>query len=244
MTMHKLKNWLIDSAMLLKLSLRLQLGRWFWLIPILVLAWPGFLAVALVFGWFDASVSFGPENAQSTLIGIPLYLVAVGLGVRVIAGEIEQRTLEVTYTVPGGAQRVWLSKLFAATIPIVVAGALLAIIAAAFFTEYPLLALYGSLQGAVVYLVLSMGFGALLRSEITAVLVVSVVLLMNGLMTGFGEAQSRLSPFFNPLAVREQFENEVLAWTIQNRIGYALFILAIYALACVRAERREQLLRA
>lgn len=242
--MRQLKRWFVDTTMLLQLSLRLQLGKWFWLIPILVLVWPGFLAVSLVFGWFDASVSFEPENAQNTLIGVPLYLTAIGLGVRVIAGEIEQRTLEVTYTVPGGAQRVWISKLFAAMIPIIVAGTLLAIIAAAFFTEYPLVALYGTLQGAVVYLVLAMGFGALLRSEITAVLVVGIVLLMNGVMTGFGELQTRLSPFFNPLAVREEFESEVLAWTIQNRIGFALFVIAIYALACVRAERREQLLRA
>jgi ABC-type transport system involved in multi-copper enzyme maturation permease subunit len=242
--MRKLKNWLIDTTMLLKLSLRLQLGKWFWLIPILVLVWPGFLAVSLVFGWFDANASFGPENAQNTLIGVPLYLIAIGLGVRVVAGEIEQRTLEVTYTVPGGAQRVWMSKLFAAMIPIIVASLLLAIIAAAFFTEYPLVALYGALQGAVVYLVLAMGFGALLRSELTAVLVVGVILFMNGVMTGFGEIQTRLSPFFNPIAVREDLETEVLAWTIQNRIGFALFIMAIYALACVRADRREQLLRA
>jgi hypothetical protein len=67
---------------------------------------------------------------------------------------------------------------------------------------------------------------------------------MNGVMTGFGEIQTRLSPFFNPIAVREDLETEVLAWTIQNRIGFALFIMAIYALACVRADRREQLLRA
>jgi hypothetical protein len=137
-----------------------------------------------------------------------------------------------------------MSKLFAAMIPIIVASLLLAIIAAAFFTEYPLVALYGALQGAVVYLVLAMGFGALLRSELTAVLVVGVILFMNGVMTGFGEIQTRLSPFFNPIAVREDLETEVLAWTIQNRIGFALFIMAIYALACVRADRREQLLRA
>jgi ABC-type transport system involved in multi-copper enzyme maturation permease subunit len=242
--MRKLSNWLADSTQLLTLSLRLQLGRWFWIVPMIALAWPGYLALSLVAGWFDDGVSFGPEHAQNTLIGIPLYLIAIGLGVRVIAGEIEQRTLEVTYTVPGGAQRVWLSKLFGAMVPIIAAGALLAIVAAAFFTAYPLVALYGSLQGAVVYLVLAMGLGALLRSELTAVLVTAVILLMNGLMTGFGEIQTRLSPFFNPLAVGENNESEVLAWTVQNRIGFALFVMAIYALACVRAERREQLLRA
>lgn len=236
------KNWLADFLQMLQLSLRLQLGQWFWLVPLLVLLWPAFLAVTMVLGW--SNFDFGPGHGQNSLIGVPLYIIAVGLGVRIIAGEIEQRTLEVTYTVPGGAQRVWLAKILGALVPIVVAEILLAIIAAAFFTEYPLMALYGAFQGAVFYLVLAMGIGALMRSEITALLIASVVLFMNGFMLGFGSITSRLSPLFNPLVVREENQAEVLAWTIQNRIGYALLIMAIYALACVRAERREQLLRA
>jgi ABC-type transport system involved in multi-copper enzyme maturation permease subunit len=240
--MRKLKNWLIDAVMLLRLSLRLQLGKWFWVVPVLALVWPAYLALSLVAGW--RAESFQPVDAQNTLIGLPIYLLAIGLGVRIIAGEIEQRTLEVTYTVPGGAQRVWISKIFAAMLPLVAAGALLAIICTAFFTPFPIVALYGTLQGAVVYLVLAMGLGALFRSELTATLVVSVVIFMNGLMTGFGDLTTRLSPFFNPLAANQENQAEVLAWTIQNRIGYALFILALVALACVRAERREELLRA
>jgi hypothetical protein len=237
-----MKTRFVDTLMLLWLSLRLQLGKRFWAVPILVLAWPAFQAIALVAGWTGGG--FEPENAQNLLIGVPLVVLAIGLGVRIIAGEIEQRTLEVTYTVPGGAKRVWIAKILAAVLVLVVAEALLAIVAAAFFVPFPLMALYGALQAAVVYLALSMGLGALLKSEITAVLVVSVVLLMNGLMTGFGEIQTRLSPFFNPAAVDVENQAELLAWTIQNRIGMALLVLALIALACVRAERREELLRA
>ena len=171
-------------------------------------------------------------------------MLAIGLGVGIIAGEIEQRTLEVTYTVPGGARRVWLAKLLAAALPLLAAGALLAVVTAIFFTSYPLVALYGALQGAAFYLVLAMGLGALLKSEITAALVAAMVLFLNGFLGGFGEVQRRWSPFFNPLGVRRlRARRTLLAWTIQNRIGIALLILALVALSCVRAERREQLLR-
>lgn len=240
--MQAAMNRVVDVVQLLGLSLRLQLGRWFWFIPLVVLVWPAYLAVALIAGW--QPVGFRPLHAQNSIIGIPLYIVAIGLGVRVVAGEIEQRTLEVTYTVPGGAQRVWVYKLCALMIPLVAAEAVLAIIAEAFFTDVPLTALYGVLQGTMFYLVLSMGLGALARSEITAVLVTSVVLFMNGLMTGFGDIAPRISPLFNPLNVREDNEALVLAYTIQNRIGFALVILALILLTAVRAERREQLLRA
>ena len=232
---------IVDTLELLRLSLRLQLGRRFWIVPALAMLWPLFWAVSLLLGWRDQS--FVPAEAQSELIGVPLYLLAIGLGVRIIASEIEQRTLEVTYTVPGGAQRVWMAKLAGAALPLLSAMLLLAVLAAVFFTPYPPSALYGALQGAAFYLVLAMGLGALFRSEITASLVVSVILVLNGFVTGFGEVQTRWSPLFNPLAMRDANSADLLAWTIQNRIGYALLIAAIAALACARAERREQLLR-
>lgn len=230
-----------DTLMLLWLSLRLQLGRRIWLVPVLALLWPAYQALTLVAGW--RGQSFGAADAQNALIGFPLVVLGIGLGVRIIAGEIEQRTLEVTYTVPGGASRVWISKLAAAALSLATAGALLAVIAAVLFTPYPLTAVYGALQGAVFYLVLSAGLGALLRSEITAALVAAFVLAANGFLTGFGEAPIRWSPLFNPLAVRDANPADLLAWTVQNRVGTALIIVALVALACVRAERREQLLR-
>jgi hypothetical protein len=138
---------------------------------------------------------------------------------------------------------VWLSKLLAAALPLLAAGILLAVITAAFFTSYPLQALHGALQGAAFYLVLAMGLGALLKSEMTAALVAGIVLSLNGFLTGFGDFDRRWSPLFNPLRVAESNASDVLAWTIQNRIGVALIILALFLLSSVRAERREQLLR-
>jgi ABC-type transport system involved in multi-copper enzyme maturation permease subunit len=232
---------LADYTQLLTLSLRWQLGRRAWLAAALALCWPAYQALTLLVGWRDAR--FVPADAQNYLIGLPLFVLAIGFGVRLIAGEIEQRTLEVTYTVPGGARRVWVSKLVAATLPLLAAGALLAIITAAFFTSYPLSALYGALQGAMFYLALSMGLGALLRSELTAALIAGITLFLNAFISSFGELQRRWSPLFNPLGVDDPSSSTVLAWTIQNRIGVALLILALVLLSCVRAERREQLLR-
>ena len=88
-----------------------------------------------------------------------------------------------------------------------------------------------------------MGLGALLKSEITAALLAGIVLFLNGFLAGFGEVQRRWSPLFNPLGMNDPSSSEILDWTIQNRIGVALLILALVALSCVRAERREQLLR-
>src|SRR5688572_6104726 len=126
---------LIDGVLLIKLSLRWQLGRRVWLAPVLALGWPAYHALSLLLGWRDTR--FAPADAQTFLIGLPLIVLAIGLGVGIIAGEIEQRTLEVTYTVPGGARRVWLAKLLAASLPLLAAAALLAILTAAFFTSYP-----------------------------------------------------------------------------------------------------------
>lgn len=239
--MREAMKELVDGMLLLKLSLRWQLGRRAWLAAALALGWPAFQALRLLVGWRDAR--FSPAEAQNYLIGFPLVVLAIGLGVRIIAGEIEQRTLEVTYTVPGGARRVWLAKLLAAALPLLAAGVFLAVITAAFFTSYPLLALYGALQGAVFYLVLAMGLGALLKSEMTAALVTAMVLFANGFLTGFGDFERRWSPLFNPLRVDDSNASELIGWTIQNRIGVALSILALFLLSSVRAERREQLLR-
>jgi ABC-type transport system involved in multi-copper enzyme maturation permease subunit len=230
--------FLADTAMLLRLSLRVQLGRWVWLVPALALLWPSYHAITVLV----APRQFNVADAQNGLIGIPLVVLAIGLGVRVIAAEIDQRTLEVAYTVPGGAGRVWVAKLAAAAVPLLGAWALLAIIAVVFFVRYPLSALYGALQGAAFYLVLAAGLGALLRNEITAALVASIVLGLNGFLTGFGSVPSRWSPLFNPLVVKDISEAEIFAWTVQNRIGFALLIVALVTLTCGHTEQREKLL--
>jgi hypothetical protein len=64
-----------------------------------------------------------------------------------------------------------------------------------------------------------------------------------GVANGFAQgAQGRISPFWNPAALTDFDPADVLAWTVQNRIGFALLIGALALLAFARAERRERLL--
>ena len=101
---------------LLRLSATLLAGRRFWLLPFVPLLWLGFQAVLLLFG---TRVGFEPEAAQNTLIGLPVAVLAVFLGGRIIVGELDQRSLEIAYTAPGGAHRVWTTRLLAALLLLV-----------------------------------------------------------------------------------------------------------------------------
>jgi hypothetical protein len=226
---------------LVPVSLRLLAGRHWWAAPLLVLVWPAFWFLCVAAGWTEEP--FEARHVQGWLVGIPLVFLAAGLGVRVIAGEIDQRTLEIAYTVPGGATRVWTSKLLASLALILPAEAVLALAAFVFVPSYPPGALYGALQAALFYLVLAMALATLFKSEATGGLVLALVLVLNLFLTASGNAQFRFSPFWNPEVLSEAPERDVLAWTIQNRIGFALVTAAILALTFSRAERRERMLR-
>lgn len=224
---------------LLRLALVAVGGRRCWLLALLPLLWPAFQAAVLLAG---AGEAFAPNSAQGTLIGLPLTVLAVFLGLRIIAGEIDGRSLEIAYTVPGGCERVWWVKLFAATLILLAGEALLAAVTFVFFTPFPWTALYGALQAALFYLVLSTGMATLFRSETAGAMAVAAILGLNGLLSGFGENQIRISPFWNPAALDEADPTELFAWTLQNRIGMVLATAAILALAFMRANRRERML--
>jgi ABC-type transport system involved in multi-copper enzyme maturation permease subunit len=236
----KLNSRFRDWSRVVVLSARLIAGRKYWLAPALVLIWPVIQIFVLVFRLREES--FEAVDAQNTLIGVPLVVLAVGLGVRIIAGEMDRRTLEIAYTVPGGAHRVWVGKIAAAVGLLLVAEVLLAVASWVIFTSFPLVALYGALQAAAFYLAAAMAFAALSRSEITGAMATAALLGANGFITAFGERQVRVSPFFNPLAIEDASASDLFAWTIQNRIGFVLAIAAVTALAFSRAERREKLL--
>ncbi len=226
-----------ESLRLMALAARHVAGRRPWIALLLPLFWIAFQVFRLFVRWRPDA--YGPDDAQNVLIGTPLAILAAAFGVRIIAGEIDQRTLEIAYTVPGGAHRVWLAKLFAATLLLAAAEALLAAATFAFCTSFPAGALYGAFQAALFYMVLAMALAALFKSEATGALVTVVLGVGNAFAQGAG---LRVSPFFNP-ATHETFDRaDVLAWTVQNRIGVALAITAIAALAFLRAERREKLL--
>ena len=213
-------------------------GNRFWLLPLLPLLWLGVLAAATLVGLHDGD--FAPVSAQGTLIGAPMTALAVFIGLRIIAGEIDGRSLEIAYTVPGGCERVWWAKLLGAALMLVVAEALLATAVWAFFTTFPLGALYGALQAAVFYLVLAMAMATLFRGEVAGAMATVPVLGFNYLLASSG--QVRISPFWNPLAANSEDPAQILAWTVQNRIGIALVICAIMSLAFMRANRRERML--
>ena len=231
-------SWRPDVR-LLRLALLAMAGRRFWLLALLPLLWLAFQAAVLLIG---AGEGFEPPAAQGVLIGAPLTVLAVFLGMRIIAGEIDGRTLEIAYTVPGGCERVWWTKLGASVLVLIAAEALLAVVTYAFFVPFPWDALYGALQSALFYLVLSMGMATLFRSEAAGAMAIAAVLAFNGLITGFGDNQVRISPFWNPHAIDDADPTELFAWTLQNRIGIPLVMTAILALAFMRANRRERML--
>ena len=68
---------------LLRLALVVAGGRRFWLLALLPLLWLLFQAGVLLAG---AGEAFGESSAQGTLIGLPLTLLAVFLGIRIISG--------------------------------------------------------------------------------------------------------------------------------------------------------------
>ncbi len=230
-----------DTVALVRHSARIVGGRRFWLAPLLPLIWPIFHAIRLWQGWRDEG-AFVEADVQVFLIGLPLTVLAIALGGRIIAGELDRRTLEIAYTVPGGAHRVWLAKLIATGLILIIAELLMAGLVWLLMTSYPPWTLYGSLQGAVFYLVLAMGFAALCKNEITGAMVTVAFLVLNAFLTGFGSGQSRLSPFFNPLVLDNMNAVELAAQTLQNRLGFVLAIAAVMALAFSRAQRREKML--
>jgi hypothetical protein len=230
------KRGLRETRRLLHLSARTLAGRWYWAWPLATVLWPAQWVLWLSTGLAE---DFTPANAQTSGIGIPLLVLGIAFGVQVIAGEIDRRTLEITYTVPGGTHRVWLHKLAAALLLMLAAEAILALGTWVFLTAFPLGALYGALQGAVFYMVLAMAFSALARSEAGGAILTAVVLILFA-MTPLG--QTRVNPFFNPENFDRLEAAELLARVVQNRIGIALAIVAITALAFARAEQRERIL--
>ena len=88
-------------------------------------------------------------------------------------------------------------------------------------------------------MVLAMAFSVLFKSEAAGALVTAAALVV---AFPFQAGNTRLSPFWNPLNLTDADPVNVLSWTVQNRIGFALVCAALIALAFGRAENREKLL--
>ncbi|MDH3628646.1 MAG: ABC transporter permease subunit [Acidobacteriota bacterium] len=227
-----------DFASLTHHAARQLGGRRFWIAPLLPALWIGFQMLRLVIRWRDSS--YTQPDAQNILIGSPLTVLAVVFGVRIVAGEIDRRTLEIAYTVPGGAQRIWIAKLAAAFMMLLASEAVLVALTWIFCTDVPWSAMYGAMQGAIFFLALSMSLAALFKGEASAGLVVIVIAAFIALF--FQSTNVVLSPFWNAAATDLESGLELLGKTLQNRIGFVLVTAGIIALGFRRAENREKLL--
>ncbi len=217
-------------------------GRRYWLLLLSPLLWLAGQAVLLI---ADRLPTFEPVSAQNTLIGVPVAILGAFLGGRIIAGELDQRTLEIAYTVPGGAHRVWLGKLAAAGLMLLVSLSLMAVFTFMFFSGFPIIqTVYGAAQAAAFYMVTAMGLGSLFRSETAGALGTTALLGLEASPVGAVARTVGLSPFWNPLTATGADAEQLLAMAVRNRIGTALAIAAIVALTFARAERRERMLGA
>lgn len=223
---------------LLHHALIMVAGHRYWMLPLLPLLWLVFQAVVIL---ISPEESFTGNEVQGPLLAVPMTALAIFLGMRIIAGEIDDRSLEIAYTVPGGVERLWFTKLAAALVLLIANEALLAAAVFLFFTPFPPGALYGAMQAASFYLILAMAMSTLFRGEAAGAIATAAILALNGLITGFGDNQIRISPFWNPYD-SDAFPSELFAWTLQNRIGMLLAMAAIMALAFMRANRRERML--
>tara|TARA_A100001011_G_scaffold194993_2_gene203345 strand:- start:427 stop:1170 length:744 start_codon:yes stop_codon:yes gene_type:complete len=226
-------------------------GHRFWFLPLLALVW-------IMFQYF-LRVRNGVEiinllTIQYTIIGLPLTALAIFFGVRIIAGELDERSLEIAYTIPGGSERLWLAKLFSAFLILLFTTIILSLSVCTLFKPFPLGMVYGALQDACFYMILAMAMGALFRNTTTGVIGTIPILGLNILLTDFGENQIRFLPFFNPHVFLEPSSSstiidggftspeELLAWTIQNRITIILLMSFTLFLALMRANKRESML--
>ena len=238
-TWTKITQWL----KLLRLAMVSIAGHFFWIWPLVLVV--GWLAAHTLLEQFNVINSITAAEVQNRLLGVPIALLSTALGLRIIAGEINARTIEIIYTVPGGANRVWTIKLLASMTMIAVVELALALYTWFYFTHFPIEALLGAFLTGHFFLVVAMGFSALFRSEVSGAIVSALLLgvcflFLSG--SGMDEQMKVFFPFFNPYASSIDESTNVLAMILQNRIGYFLVILGIICLAYMRGERREKLL--
>lgn len=220
---------------MLALSLRQHLGRRFYFIPWFVLVWPCYHAIKAL---GSGPIPYSPADAQNELIGLPIYFLSIGLGVRIVASEVEKRTLEVAYTLPSGAGDIWRWKIISSLVIILWAIALLAVTTWIFFTPYPIDVLYRVMQGALFFLVFSMSAGALLGTELIAALV-SGALLLTLYPQFYGV---RWSPIFDPLFADVYDNTKISFWLFQNYVWVLTITVLIGLYTFFRVEQREHFL--
>lgn len=234
--MNKIIAQLKFNLFLYILCNRLQMGHRFWMLPFAVFIWPLLQACMVFIGWKQGG--FELVDVQNRLMGYPLYLMSIGIGVGLIANEVEKRTLEVSFTLPGGSAKIWINKLIAASFLIIMAELILGLCTWIFFTGITSGIVIRVFQGAIFYLVLAMTAGAFFKNSLIAGIVTCFVLFANSYFTN-----GSWSPVFNPLTINNLSAGDLMQLIIRNHfiVIAAIFVMAL--LAFLRMEQREALLR-
>ncbi len=222
---------------LVRLSMVGVAGRRFWLLPLAPMLWPALLKFFSVIGEGGAPA---PGAVAGWVLGLPTGALAVALGCRIVGGEVDQRTLEVVYTVPGGARRVWLARFAAASLLALGGELAAALVAHLTLVDIRPLDLVSCWIGSLFLLAVGLLAGAVFRGVITAALAAVPVLALSLFMGG----TVRFAPFFSAAALAGRFDPaDVLVWTFQSRVGFLLLTALLVAMAVARAENREAMLR-
>lgn len=235
MSFSKYNAKIAEYITLIKLAIRLQLGHKFWIFIVSVLAWP-LLMLLFLLTW-PKNKGINETDVQNLMIGFPIYCLAIGIGIRIIASEIERRTLEVNYTIPGGTKRVWIAKLLSASLLILSSELLLALVTHLFFIPISISDFYGAFLGSIFYLVLAMYAGALFKSELMAALASLIILSLNLYLPN-----TLWLPLFNPVALESIEFNDTLIMLFQNFVIVVTLITLVVLVSFARAERREFML--
>ncbi|MFQ5637385.1 MAG: hypothetical protein ACE5IR_05265 [bacterium] len=174
----------------------------------------------------------------------PLVFMAIFLNMQLIASEKENRTLEVMFTTAGSRYKVWLLRLAALNLVLLVVALSLSVLS--FFTFADIAILGTGLHAFV---------PAFFMGSLTLYLSVK---LRGGLPAGMGAGgfffltmmfmdaleDTRYNLLFNPYDLPRQLDPEIWnLWMWQNRITVVCLGLLLLFFALRGLERRERLLR-
>jgi len=184
------------------------------------------------------------EDVLPWLLEFPLSALAVYLNMQLIAGEKENRTLEVMFTTAGSRYKVWLLRL--GTLNAILLALALGLSTLAFFT-FADLPIAGAALNAFVptFFVgnMTLYFSVRFRSGFAAGMVAAGLLLA---LLMFSEAinETRYFLYFNPYHVPRELDPETWnLWMWQNRLAVSV-LAGLFLFAALRGmEVRERLLR-
>ncbi|MFQ5753998.1 MAG: hypothetical protein ACE5HI_18580 [bacterium] len=184
------------------------------------------------------------EDILPWLLQFPLSILAVYLNMQLIAGEKENRTLEVMFTTAGSRYKVWLLRV--TTLNLLLLLIAFGLSGVAFFTIADIAVIGTALHGFIpTFFVGSMTlyFSVRFRSGFAAGMISAGLLI---LILMFSEAfnETRYFLYFNPYDVPRRLDPETWRlWMWQNRIALIFLGIFLHFFALRGLEAREDLLR-